>query len=284
MFRAVKKIILLFSVFISLATSAFSQNEIGIYVMPQITSLHNKANRQGDDPIYQPEVTYAYGGGVTFMHDFKKTRYGKITGGNTSASLDHKLGLKVGLFYSANDQKFTSRYRYNLDSTITHSGRKRFDYLKLPVNLRFTIPLNDRFNLALYGGPQVSWLFKAEGGIVHWVHYDTFDYYDLPFSDISYFKRFTLDAVAGIDLEYKVKKGRIGNFVLAKWVHFVFGIRADWSATTVEHKDRIINNYPSYGQVNGFSGERSNSRNSTLGFILGATYHFHKPDYAKTRF
>ena len=126
---------------------------------------------------------------------------------------------------------------------------------------------------------------KADGGIVHWERRaDGSVYYDLPFADIAYFKRFTLDAVAGIDFEYKVQKGRIGKFELARWVHWVVGLRGDWSATTVEHKDKEINNYPMYGRVLGFDGERTNSRNVTLGLIIGATYHFHVADYAKTRF
>lgn len=283
-----KKILLLSVVFLGVLTKFFAQNQIGIYVAPQMTSLINKANRQSQDPIYELENTYTYGGGVTFMHDFKKTRYGKITGGQTSSSLDHKLGIKVGLFYSAQDQKFTSRYIDVEDGqplVKTHEGRKRLDYLKLPINLRFTIPLTDKFNLALYGGPQVSYLLKADGGIVHWDHLENgTDYFDLPFSDRSYYKSFTLDGVAGVDLEYKLQRGRIGRFDLARWVHLVFGIRGDWSATTVEHKDKVVNNYPVYGGLRGFSGERSNSRNVSLGLLIGATYSFHKADYAKTRF
>lgn len=285
-----KKVLLLFAVFICASFGAMAQNEIGVYVMPQMTSLINKANRIGNDPIYQVENTYTYGGGVTVMHDFKKTRYGKITGGQTSSSLDHKLGLKVGLFYSAQDQKFTSQYRTIEPGTTgivlkNHEGRKRLDYLKLPVNLRFTVPLTDKFNLALYGGPQVSYLLKADGGLVLWEHLeDGTDYYDLPFADKGYYKTFLLDAVAGLDFEYKLQRGRIGRFELARWVHLVAGVRADWSATTVEHLDRNINNYPLYGKVNGFDGERTDSRNVSLGLLFGFTYHFHKPDYAKTRF
>jgi len=261
-----------------------AQNELGVYAFPQTTTLMNKANRQGD-PIYQPELTYTYGGGVTFNHDFKKQPYGMLRGGNSARSMKKKLGLKFGVFYSAHDQKFSSRYRIKADSLAFHEGRKRFDYLKFPVNLRLTIPTtNEHFNFALYGGPQISYLMRAQGGIVYWEDRGDHDYYDLPFSDVGYFKRLTLDAVAGADVEYKFKRGSIGKFEFHRWVHLVMGVRGDWSVSTVENKDAIINNYPTYGNIDNYVEERTGSRNGTLSLLFGFTYLFHVADYHRTRY
>ena len=49
-------------------------------------------------------------------------------------------------------------------------------------------------------------------------------------------------------------------------------------------KDKIINNYPTYGNIKNFVEERSNSRNGTVSLLFGFTYLFHRPDYHRTRF
>lgn len=267
-----KYLLFAFILFTSFIVSA--QNEVGFYLFPQLTQVNNKANRQ-DDPIYSAQLTTSWGVGVSVLHQFnKRAGHGPIRGGVTASSLKIKKSLKVGLVYSAHDQKWKSQYRLPGGEIATWEGKKRFDYVKLPVMGKLTIPLNNIFNLALFGGPQVSYLVKAEGGIIYWEHFDTYDYFDLPFSNSKYFNRFTFDAVAGIDLETKI----------SRWVHLITGIRADWSVTTVENNDRIINNYPAYGEVNEYNKDRGNSHNSSLAFILGFTYHFHRSEHGRTRY
>lgn len=269
-----KKYILLTALILSLGLSGIAQNELGFNVFPQMTQMNNKANRTGD-PIYRALPTVSYGLGVNWTRQIgaRTSGSGSIRNGILASSLKTKKSINIGLVYSAHDQKWESEFRK--DGVLTQwEGSKRFDYLKIPVVAKFTRPLNHLFNVTFYGGPQLSILMKAEGGIIHWKHYDTYDYFDLPFSDRKYFNALTLDAVAGVDFEYK----------LTRWVYLTFGLRADLSMTTVENNDRIVNNYPTYGDVRGYDKERGNGHNSSVAFLLGFNYQLHKARYDRTRF
>lgn len=261
-----------------LAVNGLSQNEIGILAFPQITSIHNNANRQGD-PIYRAELTAAYGAGVFFLHDFKKRSYGAIRNGATNRSMKTKWSARVSLLYSAHEQKWTSQYvikSRGLDTILTHEGRKRLDYLKLPIVGQLTFPLTNKYNLALFAGPQVSYLLNAQGGNVVWRRNpDGSTYFDLPFADKKYFKRLTFDGVFGATVEYKG---------LSRWVHLLVGLRGDVSITNSENAQEVVNNYPVYGDINNYQKERGNSHNTSVALMLGLNYLFHVPDHHKTRF
>jgi hypothetical protein len=172
------------------------------------------------------------------------------------------------------NQKFTSEYRISKDSVATHSGKKRLSYIQLPVMFQLTTPLSKKVNFSVFGGPQFSFLGKAKGGIVYWKHYENFDYYDLPFADRGYYKKITMDATAGFNFEYKA----------TRWVHLLSGMKMNYSLTTVENTGAIINNYPTYGQINGYTKERGNGHNSSLALVVGVMYQFHKAEHHKTRF
>lgn len=268
-----KKSIFILVCLAGLAISGLSQNEIGVLAFPQITSIHNKANRQGD-PMYRAELTAAYGAGAFFLYRFKKRSYGVIRNVATDRSMETRWSARASLLYSAHDQKWTSQYLTNseeLNTAITHEGRKRLDYLKLPIVGQFTFPLNNKFNLALFAGPQVSYLLSAKGGNVFWrKNPDGSTYFDLPFSDMKYFKRLTFDGVLGATLEYKG---------LSKWVHLLVGLRGDVSITNSENTQAVVNNYPVYGEINNYQKERGNSHNTTLALTLGLSYIFHVPEH-----
>lgn len=273
-----RRILFLIGCLVGLSINGLAQNEIGVLAFPQISSIHNKANRQGD-PIYQANLTYAYGAGVFFLHDFKKRAYGAIRNGVTGRSLKTKWSGKVSLLYSAHEQKWTSQYSIKSglsDTILTHQGRKRLDYLKLPIVGQLTFPLTNKYNLALFAGPQVSYLLNAQGGNVIWRRYASgATYFDLPFADKKYFKRFTLDGVFGATVEYKG---------LSRWVHLLVGVRGDFSITNSENSEAIVNNYPVYGDINNYEKERGDSHNSTVALMVGLNYIFHVPDYHRTRF
>ena len=266
-----KHILLIFITFSSLL--GIAQNELGFYAFPQMTQVNNKANRT-DDQIYTALPTIAYGFGVSWLHQFnKRAGHGPIRHGVTSGSMKIKKSLKLGIIYSAHEQKWRSVYNKN-GLPATWEGKKRFDYLKIPVMGKLTLPINNKFNFAVFGGPQLSYLIKAEGGIVYWERREGGDYFDLPFSEKKYFNAFTVDAVLGFDIEYKI----------SRWVHLIAGIRSDISLSTVENNERILNNYPSYGEVKDYDKERGNSHNTTVALILGFSYHFHHAEFNKTRY
>lgn len=228
---------------------AFSQKtQVGVFYLPQITRISNSLSDKGD-PIYRNKVTFAGGGGVSLTYWFKKN-----------------LGVQTGLMYVSHNQKFVSELRVREDSTRTWKGKKRLDYLKLPLLLTYTyllpIKRDSRVAFTMAGGTQLGYLLKGDGAIVVFQHHENFDYYDLPESGSSYYNRFIADLVFSVGLD----------FILTKNLAINTAVRADWSITDVENKSAThYNNIPTY-----YSSDpnRRKGHNSSLGLLLGLTYSF----------
>lgn len=252
----------------------FAQNEFGGYTFPHLSSTHNAANRQGD-AIYQPEPTITYGIAASFSHHLNKGKTnGPIRHGALSSSLKIKKLIRVDLIYLEHNQKFKSEYRLSPTKDSTHYGKKRLSYLQVPVMFQLTTPLSKKVNFSVFGGPQFSFLTKAQGGNVYWVHNKDQDYFDLPFSSRDYYKKITMDATGGFNFEFKA----------TRWVHILTGMKMNYSLTTAENTDATSNNYPVYGIVDGYNKERGNGHNSSLALTVGVMYQFHKAEHHKTRF
>jgi Outer membrane protein beta-barrel domain len=232
--------------------------------------MHNRANTL-DDPIYQPQATISYGGGFSFLHHLNnKKSHGPIRHGALSSHFKVKKSIRFDLLYTEHNQKFVSQYRLSGGGVKTHEGKKRLAYLKVPVFYEVTFPINKKMSFSVYGGPQFSFLTKAQGGLVYYIHYADHDYFDLPFSNRDYFKKITADAAGGFHLELSA----------TRWMHLLVGMRFDYTLTTVENKTAIINNYPVYGT----DELRTNGRNTALALVFGINYQFHKAEFDRTRF
>lgn len=199
---------------LSLATT-YAQNEIGVYGFSQISMLSN-SDYKGLD-VYQPQLTLSGGGGLQFTHYFDKGTY----------SFQSKWGVMIGAFYSSFNQKFKSEYTIG-PIDYTWEGKKRLDYLKFSVLAKYAHPLNRKFQLVGYVGPQISYLVAADGGIVTWLYGDgnpEVGYYDLPPSSEDYYAPFTIDLVIGGGGEFKISKAMSGHI----------GLRLDHSITSAEN-------------------------------------------------
>jgi hypothetical protein len=271
-----KKLLFTLSIFCTIAV--FAQSELGAIYMPQLTSLHNKANRQGD-PIYKALPTIAYAGGLSFSHHINRTgTHGPIRHGALGSHFKLKKLYRIDVIYAQHNQRFRSEYRPFKDSIATHYGKKRLGYLKIPIMYQATHPINKHFAISFYGGPQLSILMRAKGGVVYWEHFENHDYYDLPFASKKYYNLLTFDVVTGCNMEYRFTQPHL------RWYNIVAGIRADWSVSTVENNDVSVNNYPVYGDVYNYDKERKNSRNTTVGLMFGVNYIFHTAEHVRTRF
>lgn len=232
-----------------LPLDAFSQKtQVGGFYLPQITSISNSLSDKGD-PIYKNKITFAGGGGVSLTYWFK-----------------NHLGVQTGLTYVSHNQKFVSSIRITDDSIRTWKGKKRLDYLKVPLLLTFTNLLpykrDSRIAFTMAGGVQLGYLLKGDGAIVIFQHYQYDDYYDLPESGSEYYSKFVADLVISVGLD----------FILTKNLAINTAVRADWSITDVENKNAThYNNVPTYYYSD---PNRRKGHNSSLGLLLGLTYSF----------
>ena len=244
--------------------NSIGQNEVGAYFFPQATSIKN-IHSPDNTEIYDTKTTFSGGFGVNYIHFFNDKYDYK--------NLHHKIGVRTDLMYSAHNQKFKSVWKpYPNSEDYEVNGKKRLDYLKLAINLEYFHPWTRRLSYMFYGGPQVSYLLKSDGGIVTWRDRDDNDYlyFDLPHADNDYFKKFTLDLVFGAGFDYE----------LNKFVNFSCSARLDFNLTVMDNPDVVVNEYPHYHS----SLDRRGSRNASLALLLGLEYTLHYAHHAKTRY
>jgi hypothetical protein len=241
-----KKLILTGAFLLSISLS-FGQKTLGVFYLPQRTSISNSINDK-DDPIFQNKTTFGGGAGI-----------------NITFWKNDVLGLQVGLMYISHNQKFISKYKdlSYADSMRTYKGKKRLDYLKLPILAVTSLPVSKQFNLFGYAGPQFAYLLKGDGAVVIYRHYGDgiSDFFDLPPSGSHFYKKFLVDMVLGGGF----------NLKLAPELSISASLRFDYSLTDVENKDaEAYENYPlyTYGDP-----ERKKAHNSSLGLMLCFNYH-----------
>lgn len=242
-------ILLLAAMFVASASLA-QKIQIGAYYLPQKTSISNSLSDKGD-PIYKNKITFAGGGGVNFTFWLKS------------------IGIQTGLAYISHNQKFVSEYIEKNEPRVTHivTGKKRLDYLKLPLFLTYSniIPYkrDSRLSFTTFGGPQFGYLLKGAGAVVSFNHYEYSDFYDLPPSGSDFYNKYIIDLVIGAGLDFHVTKELTINTAL----------RYDWSISDVENKSATTNfagtTVPHY-----YLGDpdRNKSHNNSIGLLLGVTY------------
>ncbi|MBX9850865.1 MAG: PorT family protein [Cytophagaceae bacterium] len=232
----------------------FSQVDLGFYYLPQKTTISNSISDKDDD-IYQNKTTFAGGGGISFTYWINK-----------------QIGLQTGLMYISHNQKFVSKLfvRDSMGgpgSTKEVKGKKRLDYLKVPLLLTYKYNVSRKFGVFMFAGPQFAYLLKGDGAIIIYQQYDDgqSDFYDLPPSSSDYYNKFLIDVALGGTL----------NFRLSSELSVNTGLRFDWSISDVENKDATTA-YGSEERPTYLFGDadRKKAHNSSIGILLGITYTF----------
>ncbi len=242
---------------------AKGQNEVGAYFFPQATSIKN-LQQPDNTEIYDTKSTYSGGFGVNYIHFFNDQYDWR--------NMLHKIGLRTDLIYSAHNQKFQSEWTaFNGDELRKHEGKKRLDYIKLAVNLEYARPFSRHFSYIFYGGPQLSFLVKSDGGIVAWRDREGGHHlYLLPRADNKYYKRFTLDFVFGLGFDFELTRN----------LNFSSSARFDFGLTTMDNVDAVVNDFEQFNTSLG----RKGSRNASVAILLGVEYTLHKAEHAKARY
>lgn len=251
----------LLAIFVAISVMGLAQNEVGAFVFPQITNIYNTADDQAGD-IYKNKLTLSGGIGANFIHFFHGKRDDRKRA---------RHAVRAELIYSAHNQKWTSKYRVGNGEIATWNGKKRLDYIKVGGMYEISRPITKHISLITYAGPQFSVLISAKGGIVTWQRYESYDYFDLPPSDRSYYKGITIDAVGGMGFDYEY----------SKWINISMSVRGDFSLTTIENADNNLNGYTGSYTV---GLDARGSRNITIAVLMGLEYTIHKPEHARTRF
>jgi predicted nucleic acid-binding Zn-ribbon protein len=227
-----------------ISTHIRAQSKIGLVVFPQISSLTNKEIRK--DPVNSNMLTFSGGLGLTYTY-----------------YLSEKISLQAGLIYSSQNQKIKSNYQSQAGWSIEHVGKKRFDYLKVPVLFRYTIPVKEKLNVVPFAGLQLSYLLKYDGGMV--VYGD--NYFDLPATPAgnNYYKKAGLDLPLGVNLEY----------ALTPQLELVGGLKMDYGLTGASNKNPQVDELD-LSALKGFSA--SGQRHITYALNLGLMYTLGKAD------
>jgi hypothetical protein len=225
-----------------------AQSRIGFVVFPQISSLSNREIKE--DSVNTNKLTFAGGAGITFIQNFSK-----------------KISIQTGLFYSSQNQKIKSEYHNSAHTiNIEHQGKKMFDYLKVPVLLRYSFPVNEKITIVPFAGIQLSYLLKFNGGMVVY----SANYFDLPRTPKgnNYYKKTVLDMPLGINLEYS----------LSEKTTLTFGFKFDYALTNAANNAAVYQGVPitSYG---GFSEQKQ--RNTTYGVNMGMSFNLNTKKKSK---
>jgi hypothetical protein len=233
----------LFSIFLVFMTmlAAKAQFSVGLVGFPQITNLTSKTIRQ--DPVMDNKLTFGGGGGITLTYGFSET-----------------LGIQLGGLYSSQNQKIRSTYTIG-GQEYTHDSKKRFDYIKVPLLLRIVQPLGNA-NFIVFAGPQFSYLLKYDGGMIVYIEDEYFDLPETPGGN-DYYKKYTIDAAAGIGYELP----------LSQTLDFVSALKVDYSITNAQNSNVTYNDF----KVSDIGGG-DKSRNMTYALMLGLNFKFKDPN------
>ncbi len=145
--------------------------------------------------------------------------------------------------------------------SVEHIGKKRFDYLKIPVVLRYAIPAGKKTNIVPFAGVQLSYLLKYDGGMI--VYSD--NYFDMPATPKGndFYKKTVLAIPLGFTVEY----------ALTEKIELVSGIKLDYALTNAANEQAEHNGLP-ISTYSGFSTEKQ--RLTTYGFTIGLSYNLNK--------
>ncbi len=216
---------------IGFVTSTFAQFEVGGYFTGQKTSITT-----GAESTNLP--TYTAGGGLLTAYNFT-----------------NNIALLSGLIYNRHSQKFKTVYDPS-DANGFYEGRKRLDYLKLPIALRFSYPVGGKVNIFGFAGPQLNFLLKSSGAVEVIQKDETgkIVYYDLPPSENKYFKTFNVEATVGVG----------GEFMLVDNLYLSSIFKTDLGLGDAEKKGT------SYNGTDG--SDKPKASNRTFSLMIGIVY------------
>lgn len=198
-----------------------AQTKVGFVFFPQISSLSNADSKK--DSVIQNQLTFSGGAGINL------TKY-----------LSPKVSIQTGLYYSSQNQKFKISYR-SADGTIAVdlNGKKRFDYLKIPVLFRYSIAAGKRLNIVPFAGLQLSYLLKYDGGMVVYGE----NYFDTPPTPKGndFYKKTLFDIPLGLNIEYS----------LSEKIELIIGGKIDYALGNPVNTDALYLGAPitSYGGI-----------------------------------
>jgi hypothetical protein len=222
--------------------TAMAQIEVGGVYFPSITVIS-----QGDhdsNPYVKNKLTFAGGAGVTFGYTIKPN-----------------FVITSGILYASHNQKFDG-YATIADSTFKiYSGKKRLDYLKVPVLFKF-MSAGDKGPFKYYGfvGPQFAFLLKGDGATVVYEHYDNGYFFDLPPANNKYYNPFIIELSAGVGADYQ----------LADNLYLQTSLKFDAGLNNTENKAFFNSNY--YNKSD-HTSDNHNTRNYSLNLMIGVSYH-----------
>jgi hypothetical protein len=222
--------------------STFAQLKIGITVFPQISSTSSIIPFKKDVVNNKNLPTFTGGAGIVITKD----------------SYHKPRGFQFGISYSSQNQNYLFNYKVGGIEDV-HRGKKRFDYIKASLVLRKFGYVHKYVKSIFFIGPQFSYLLKYDGGAVV---YKENEYFDLPATSANlYYKKYSIDAVAGWALDYAIHK----NFDVFA------ALRLDYGINNIEIPGVTYNGYKV------FSG--GGSHQITYGLHFGAYYVFHRQDH-----
>ncbi|MCS6824414.1 MAG: PorT family protein [Cytophagaceae bacterium] len=217
-----------------------AQVSVGAVVFPQISRMANKEIRK--DTVFDNKTTFSGGAGLTLTYGFSGF-----------------LGVQTGLLYSSHNQKWVANY--NVGSGIQQwKGKKRADYLKVPLLLRYVTELRN-IDLVAFAGPQISYLLKYDGGAYTYIPNS---YFDLPVTEKgnNYMKKMVLDFSFGANAE----------FFLSQYFDLVTGLKVDYGITDAENKNATLENGEKLFRIS--DKTMPATHNITYALVLGVNYKF----------
>ncbi|MBO9699833.1 MAG: PorT family protein [Sporocytophaga sp.] len=236
---------LLFLAFLFCVSASFAQVTLGVYYFPSKTGILTN----NYDPQYDSKNTFAGGAGL-----------------NVDFRLDRATTFQTGVFYASHNQKFTSELQFQpTDTARVLSGKRRLDYIKVPLFLRASHKLTKKTDFVVYGGPQLGYLIKGAGGNVIYTRREDdpnlTKFYDLPPSKNDYYNKFIIDAAIGAGLDVYLNQ----HFTFNTSAKFDFGITNTLNKKAKTNADVPVTTYDNYKQF---------YHNYTFALLLGVTYHF----------
>lgn len=222
--------------------SAMAQIEVGGVYFPSITAISTGDN--DENPYVDNKLTFAGGIGATFGYNFNEN-----------------FAFTTGLLYASHNQRFDAYATVGDSTWKIYTGKKRLDYLKVPLLLRYTSSSQGALRYYGFAGPQVAFLLKGDGAIVTYEHYENngMYFFDLPPASSSYYSPMLIEFSAGLGTEYQ----------LAPDLYLQGALKFDVAFTNTEKKSGFEENYYKNTQ---HTMDGHNTRNYSLNLMVGVVY------------
>ncbi|MFQ3575437.1 MAG: outer membrane beta-barrel protein [Cytophagales bacterium] len=224
--------------FLIASVQCFSQYEIGGYLMGQMTRVGG--SQQSTFTKNLP--TYTAGGGILAGID-----------------ITNEWDFQTGLIFSRHSQKFVTSPIPTASGE--YRGRKRMDYLKIPLTAKYTHFFTQNFAAFGFLGPQLNLLTRA-GGAVEIIETDdngNVIYYDLPQANNKYYNFLTVGGTIGVGSEYQ----------FAHNLYLVGLLKVDFDFNGYESKNVEYNNVK-------VTENKNINRNSSFALMVGVSYKLRK--------